>query len=202
MQTNKPDRFTYQDHLGIERPACNINQVFSTLNSRVNILPEISWRHPKIKWRLETRAMVSILIKLDMAIRSLRKRSISQALESTIIIAQNFPPGWFKCCWFEPQQEPETYFWPVWLPVFGHERKEAIDQTCLVDKFWGKKRKSHLLCVSAGVAVSGAGDRSSITEDCVNWSGEGMIFLAGSNSLDMAGDPMELFSDSCVESTA
>ena len=61
----------------------------------------------------------------------------------------------------------------------------------------------NLLCVSAGVAVSGAGGRSSITEDCFNQSGEGIdLPCCCSNSLDMAGDPMELFSDSCVKSTA
>ncbi|KAI9156360.1 hypothetical protein LWI28_004863 [Acer negundo] len=61
----------------------------------------------------------------------------------------------------------------------------------------------NLLRASAGVTVSGAGDRSSITGDCFNWSGEGIdLPCCCSNSLDMAGDPMELFSDSCVESTA
>lgn len=57
--------------------------------------------------------------------------------------------------------------------------------------------------ISTGIGDSGAaGDRISVTGDCLNLSGEGidLVCCDFSNSLDIAGDPID-FSDFGVEST-
>lgn len=121
------DVLKYQSRIWIERPACNVNQMFSTLNGLIYILPQFCWsRREGRKWRLKSWGMVDVLIKLHVAIGALRKSSVSKPLESSTV--NHSSPWWFKLRWFEPQHEPQLYFW-AGFTIFKLERKEAIDQT-------------------------------------------------------------------------
>lgn len=91
----------YQYHLRIERPPCNVNQILSTIQGLIHILPKLPWlvllSPICVNWRLKTRPVVGILIKSHSTVGSLREAyAFLQSRKPAFLKSSS--PTWVSFC--------------------------------------------------------------------------------------------------------